>query len=40
MPRVATFYQMLDGNAPLAAATPVTLTQSVDVTPAGGKVLW
>ena len=28
---------MLDANAPLIAATPVTLTQSVDVTPAGGE---
>ena len=34
---VSTFYQMLDGNAPLDTATAVTLTQFVDVTPAGGE---
>jgi hypothetical protein len=34
---VATFYQMLDDNKSLTVATPVTLTQSVDVTPADGE---
>jgi hypothetical protein len=37
MPSVATFYQMLDINKSLTAATPVTLTRPVDVTPAGGE---
>ena len=35
---VATFYQLLDDPpAPLVAGAPVTLTQSVDVTPADGE---
>jgi hypothetical protein len=35
---VATFYQLLDDPpAPLAAGAPVTLSQSVDVTPADGE---
>ena len=38
MPSVATFYQLLDGNKSLVGGgPPVTLTQSVDVTPAGGE---
>jgi hypothetical protein len=37
MPSVATFYQLLDVNKSLTAAAPVTLTQSVDVTPADGE---
>jgi hypothetical protein len=34
---VATFYQLQDANAPLTTTTPVTLSQFVDVTPAGGE---
>jgi hypothetical protein len=36
MPAVATFYQMLDNDTRLAT-TPITLTQNVTVTPAGGE---
>jgi hypothetical protein len=34
---VATFYQLQDANTPLTTTTPVTLSQFVDVTPAGGE---
>jgi hypothetical protein len=36
MPAVATFYQLLDHDTPLTT-TPITLTQSIGVTPAGGE---
>jgi hypothetical protein len=40
MPAVATFYQLLDVNSNkslVGGGPPVTLTQTVDVTPAGGE---